>query len=154
MKYLKYLWNLLRHKWFTFIECCKLGIPWLGIIHDWSKFLPSELIPYTNHFYGRWDGASTSAFDTAWLHHQKRNRHHWQYWMLTNDDFLKGEVNIVKPVYMPRKYEKEMLADWRAASRAYTGGDNTLDWYMERRERFGWVLYPATVLWIEEQLGI
>ena len=154
MKYIRYLRKLLLHKWFVFIECCKLGIPWLGVVHDWSKFLPSEFIPYANRFCGQQDSTSASTFDTAWLHHQKRNKHHWQYWMLTNDDFLKGKVNIVKPIYMPRKYEKEMLADWRGASHAYTGGDNPLDWYMERRERFGWVLHPATVLWIEEQLGI
>jgi hypothetical protein len=24
-------------------------------------------------------------FDIAWLHHQKRNSHHWQYWLLSPD---------------------------------------------------------------------
>ena len=50
--YWKYLKAVLKHKWFVFIECRKLGIPWLGVIHDLSKFLPSEFIPYARYFYG------------------------------------------------------------------------------------------------------
>jgi len=86
---IKYLWQVLRHKWFIFIEACKLGIPWLGLIHDWSKFLPSEFFPYTRYFRG---GKSPNDephgidFDYAWLNHQRRNKHHWQYWVLMNDN--------------------------------------------------------------------
>lgn len=29
------------------------------------------------------------AFDLAWLKHQKRNPHHWQYWLLINDSSSK-----------------------------------------------------------------
>ena len=101
---IKYLWQVLRHKWFVFLEACKLGIPWLGLIHDLSKFRPSEFLPYARHFYGNypeWKTMDTwgksyyfgrtkesvkGDFDVAWLYHQKRNRHHWQYWMLTEDD--------------------------------------------------------------------
>ena len=95
----------MRHKWFVFVECCKLGIPWLGIIHDWSKFLPREFSPYARYFYGNYpkradikgdmrniisdrytaEGVKV-AFDVAWLHHQKGNRHHWQYWLLQYDN--------------------------------------------------------------------
>ena len=82
MSYLKFLWSLIRHKWYVFVECCKLGVPLLGIIHDCSKFLPSEFIPYAKHFYGK---DNKTAFDTAWLHLQRRNRHHWQYWLLQYD---------------------------------------------------------------------
>lgn len=104
-KYVKFLWSLLRHKWFVFVESCKLGIPWLGIIHDWSKFLPSEFIPYAKYFYGEYEyeklddvplfkipyDAETKEdakrnFDIAWLYHQKRNRHHWQYFILQYDN--------------------------------------------------------------------
>ena len=51
MKLLKYLKYVIKHKWYTFVECCRLGIPWLGIIHDLSKFLPSELFTYAEWFY-------------------------------------------------------------------------------------------------------
>lgn len=84
---------VVRHKWFVFVACYRLGIPWRGLVHDLSKFLPSEWIPYTNFFYGPKPSPRDStgyykptdtgdkAFDFAWLLHQKRNRHHWQWWL-------------------------------------------------------------------------
>ena len=48
-KILTYLSYLLRHKWFVFIECCKQGIFWRGLVHDCSKFLPDEFFPYAFH---------------------------------------------------------------------------------------------------------
>ena len=102
MKYLKYFKYLFIHKWFVFLECCNLGIPWLGIIHDWSKFKLNELIPYAKHFYGS-DKIATkfngdALFDLAWLLHQKRNKHHWQWWLLHEDD---GGTKIIE---MPLRY--------------------------------------------------
>ena len=32
--------------WYVFVECAKRGILWRGLIHDWSKILPSEFVPY------------------------------------------------------------------------------------------------------------
>ena len=104
-KHMKYLRYVLLHKWYVFIECCKLGIPWRGLKHDWTKFLPSEWFPYVDNFHGDkvgtgefrtlGDGSKEevmeptekikSAFDRAWNHHQKRNSHYWQYWLLTYD---------------------------------------------------------------------
>lgn len=51
-KHLRYLKYLIRHRWYVFLECCKLGIPWRGIVHNLSKFLPSEWFPYVERFYG------------------------------------------------------------------------------------------------------
>jgi len=51
-KYFEYLIYVLRHKWYVFIECCRVGIIWSGLTHDLSKFLPDEFIPYANYFYG------------------------------------------------------------------------------------------------------
>ena len=111
MKYLKYCWYVIRHKWFVFIESYKLGIPWLGIIHDWSKFLPSEFLPYANFFYGsdakqvrdetgyyKPTDTGNSEFDFAWLLHQKRNKHHWQWWILPEDD------GCIKVLEIPNRY--------------------------------------------------
>ena len=33
-----HLFRVLKHKYYVFIYCCKLGIPWQGITHDLSKF--------------------------------------------------------------------------------------------------------------------
>lgn len=160
MKHLKYLSYVLRHKWFVFIECCKLGIPWLGIIHDWSKFRPSEWFPYAEHFYGTnkkgikegrdktgyykpYD-TGDQAFDFAWLLHQKRNKHHWQWWLLPTD------AEGVKIFEMPVKYRKEMVADWRGAGRAQ-GTPDTIAWYDKNKDKMQ--LQKETRKWVEVEIG-
>ena len=157
MKYLKYLWYVIRHKWFVFIECCKLGIPWRGFVHDMSKLRPSEFFPYANFFYGKKaksvrdetgyykpSDTGDSAFDFAWLLHQKRNDHHWQWWILPTDNG--GE----KILMMPLKCCKEMLADWRGAGRAQ-GTPDVVKWYYKNKDKMR--LHPITRLWIINRLG-
>lgn len=77
---------LARHKWFVFREGRKLKVGlWALLKHDWSKFLPSEWFPYAHSFYGKRTEAVKRAFDYAWLLHQKRNPHHWQFWVVPQD---------------------------------------------------------------------
>jgi len=129
-KYWEYTKYLLKHKWFVFIECCKYGIIWRGIIHDLSKFLPSEFIPYAIYFYGTEEEKKLveKKFDRAWLLHQRRNKHHWQYWILREDE---GGIKIT---YMPVKYYTEMVCDWVGASRAIHETKNIKDWYDSNKE--------------------
>lgn len=56
-------------------------------------------------------------FKKAWLHHQKKNKHHWQYW-------LKRVNEELVPSEMPLNYIKEMLADWNAMSRKFQDKNN------------------------------
>lgn len=152
-KHLKYLSYVIRHKWFVFVECCKLGIPLLGILHDWSKLLPGEWKPYVDYFYGykrdTWPRHVRLAFDNAWNHHQKCNKHHWQYWILHEDD------GAVIPLPMPDHYRREMLADWRGAGRVWTKDpDNTRKWYLKQRMKGSQMFHPNTRDWIEKQLGV
>lgn len=144
--YLRYLRYLLRHKWYVFLECCKLGIPFRGILHDLSKFYPSEFKPYANYFYGDLKIPKvSSAFHKAWLYHQKRNKHHWQYWVLHPD---RGEPFCID---MPLTYLKEMLADWRGASRAIKGYDDTPSWYQNNKDHI--MLSDRSRKWIETNIG-
>jgi len=160
IKYIKYFNYILRHKYFVFLECCKLGIPFLGIIHDWSKFRPSEFIPYAKHFYGEkktkqkekekiegYDKSKDSEDDTfnkAWLYHIHRNKHHWQFYLLIQDE----NKNIV--LDMPIKYRKELLADWCGAGKAITGKDNTKEWYLKHKNKYQF--HPDTKKWLEFQI--
>lgn len=159
-QYLKYV---LRHKLYVFQACCKYGLVWAGVVHDLSKFLPVEWFPYVDKFYGgKWperhygdwrlwlDGKYTQPwvdrrFDEAWNHHQKVNKHHWQYWLLLEDS------GNVKPLDMPLRYRQEMLADWRGASRAITGADNTPAWYEKNKGKMQ--LHPQTRAWVEAELA-
>lgn len=165
---ISYLKNLLRHKYFVFIEACKLGIPMLGIIHDISKFLPDEFIPYSKYDFskfGKNDKGLQQSFDEAWLKHQKRNKHHWQYWVLMNDsggvirhkklpnavNYFEGEFKQVEALPMPDRYIKEMVADWRGAGRAY-GNSDTRGWYLSNKYKI--VLHPSSQSMVESLLEL
>ena len=159
MKYLKYLRYILKHKWYVFLECCKEGIIWRGIIHDISKLLPSEFFPYANHFYGgdndikkgrdksgyyKPTDTGDPAFDFAWLLHQKRNRHHWQWWVLPEDE---GGIKVLE---MSLDFRKEMLCDWRGAGLAIFGRENTKSWYKKNKHKMQ--LAPKTREWLEDKI--
>lgn len=64
-------------------------------------------------------------FDAAWNHHQKANKHHWQYWVLTND----SDEPKHQALEMPETYVREMVADWIGAGRAITGKYGVKKWY-------------------------
>lgn len=203
---IKYLGYLLRHKWYVGIECFKRGLYWRGIKHDWSKFLPSEFVPYANYFYGqpkigdtiqcsfdntgcdgtviktrenrlvggssRFDtdcfirdkhgqefwvmfyeidkilSAPKQPFDIAWNHHQKRNPHHWQYWVLMNDN---GSVEAMP---MPFEDKVEMLCDWMGAGAAIKrkapSKAETKAWFDKNRANMK--LHSSTIEWLENEL--
>jgi hypothetical protein len=161
-QYLKYV---LRHKWYVFQECLKIGVPlWIAIFHDWDKFLPDEWFPYANYFYGNIPKAKDSHlgalagmgifpytyedcerdFAKAWNAHQKRNKHHWQFWMITWD---RGETECLP---MPDIYRREMIADWHGAGRAINGTNNTLSWYLDNYYKIK--LHKDTRLWVDREL--
>jgi len=152
LKYFKYLKYVIRHKWFVFIGCLKLGwgnswffpLFYRGLIHDWSKLRPSELFPYAEHFYGNKEsinrGRDKSGYyragetdnykiDMAWLLHQKRNKHHWQWWVLHKDD------GTIKCFDMPDLYLLEMVADWYGAGRAISGKEIVGPWYESNKNK-------------------
>lgn len=168
MKYFKYLGYLLRHKWYVGVECFKRGLYWRGLVHDTSKLLPSELIPYTNFFYkqqgsdikkgrdetGYYKPTDTgdAAFDYAWFLHQKRNKHHWQWWTLPQDE------DGLKILEIPYPYNIEMICDWLGAGKAqgfFSPPDdpyqNTRTWYRKNGSKMR--LHPNTRKWIEEYIG-
>ncbi len=151
--HLRYLSYILRHKWYVFVQCCKLGIPWLGVIHDLSKFTPREWGAYARSYYAP-DGtpryAWTPEAEMARFYHQRRNRHHWQWWLYLGDTPA-DPVSV--PVPMPDRYRRELLADWRGAARALGRSEAQLvAWYVENRERIR--LHPDTRAWLERELGV
>lgn len=161
-KHWQYLKYVLRHKWFVWLALWDIYkqnlwaviLLWQGVTHDWSKFLPSEWGPYVDYFYGgpyperhygdvhgalgdKWTQPwAQERFDKAWNYHQKRHPHHWQFWVLREDD------GATKCLEMPERFVMEMLADWRGAGRAITGVDNTPQWYAKNRSKI--MLHPRT----------
>lgn len=128
MVYLKYLWYVIRHKWYVMLECWKQGLYWTGVKHDWSKFLLSEFIPYARYFYGNYPSIKDihgdqrnhihtykedieREFNMAWLLHQKRNGHHWQWYILAEDTvvvFEYSDINIFIRREWPMKREYKL----------------------------------------------
>ncbi len=145
-RYTSYLKYVLRHKWFVFLACFEMRVPiWIAILHDWDKFLPDEFIPYARCFY-KPDGSKQykEAFlPFAWNHHQKRNKHHWQYWLLTWD---RGETVALE---MPDLWRREMIADWIGAGKAL-GKPDTLAWYEANKDKM--ILHPKTHEWVKATL--
>lgn len=145
--YLKYV---LRHKWFVFLWCMRIGCigPVRAILHDWDKFLPDEWFAYVNTFYNP-DGSKQykegPEFALAWRLHQIRNKHHWQYWLLTWD---RGET-VALP--MPHTHIYEMVADWQGAGQAITGKADSRGWYEKNKEKM--ILHPKTRAFVEYLLS-
>ena len=133
-----------RHKWFVFRAGLKTKAPiWRLLIHDWSKLTPSEWFPYVDRFYGGYK--NDLQFNAAWLHHQHRNPHHWQHWVLREDD---GDTF---PISMPYQLVREMVADWMGAGRAITGKWEVWNWYEENKDRM--VLHSETRRSVEQLIS-
>lgn len=150
-QYLKYV---LRHKWYVLLAGVRLGVPLVTLIlHDWDKFMPDEWFAYRRRYFGDGDYQSQinealedPRYQMAWHLHQKRNKHHWQWWMTPKDD---GTFRLLP---MSDKYRREMLADWKGAGRAITGRDDTANWYRANYDNIQ--LHPETRLWIDMELGV
>lgn len=163
--YFKYGWYVIKHKYFVMLECWKYGLIWRGIIHDMSKFRPSEFIPYAKFFYGKDKPLRDSirdesgyykpyntgcdAFDRAWTRHCRRNSHHFQYWAMCRDgDDIEGKG--VFPVEFPNKDVIEMVCDWYGASRAQKATKGVDFWYKKNKNKL--VLHPNTRKEVERLL--
>lgn len=112
-----YFWLTIKHKWFVFIEGLRCGANVLDLLtHDLSKFGLKEYRHYQRQFFG--NGDQPLNFSYAWLHHQKYNKHHWEYWVpVTGHN--RGGYKDLQSLPMPKKYVAEMVADWMGAGWAY-----------------------------------
>ncbi|WP_223702913.1 DUF5662 family protein [Sutcliffiella deserti] len=109
----RYFLYILNHKLNVLVECWNEGLYIQGIIHDWSKFSPKEFFPYAKKFFytGDKNDGDELKWQYAWLHHQHKNKHHWEYWVVN--------ANTKHSLPMPRKYLMEMVCDWRSFSRRW-----------------------------------
>ena len=124
-----------KHRFKVFKLCCKAGIPLRGLMHDLSKYSPTEFFESVKYYNGTYSPISNSkkenGYSKAWLHHKGRNKHHHEYWY----DYAAPEKTPV----MPYKYTAEMICDTLAAGMTYQGknwtNDYQLKYYLEDRKR-------------------
>ena len=93
--------------------------------HDVSKSDPEEYDAYDNYFYRNKSFENTRNFNLAWLHHIHVNPHHWQYWVLINDEPKEGTICLD----MPYNYIIEMICDWCSFSFKTGNLSEIFNWY-------------------------
>ena len=110
-----------KHRFLVFKLSCKAGIPWRGLVHDLSKYSPTEFFESVKYYTGDkspiMGAKKDKGYSNAWLHHKGRNKHHFEYWIDLN-------APIKTPV-IPYKYTVEMICDTLAAGLTYQGKN----WY-------------------------
>ena len=92
--------------------------------HDLSKWQDEEYKAYDKYFYGKEKTKEVEeAFNFAWLHHIHNNPHHWQHWVLINDE------DGTHALEMPEEYVVEMFCDHWAFSHKSGNLYEIFDWY-------------------------
>ena len=116
-KFFKHLHRVNEHRFRVFCLCCKLGIPFQGLMHDLSKYSPVEFWEGVKYIDGDYSPIrnckQVNGYSKAWLHHKGRNKHHYEYWF----DY----ATPVETPPMPFKYFLELICDNMAAGMTYQG---------------------------------
>lgn len=145
MKAWKHFQTITRHKWLVLCGCFRVGLYRQGIVHDLSKYSPTEFRVGARYYQGvRSPNAAEreeKGFSEAWIHHKGRNPHHYEYWT-----DMHPVSRTYEPVPMPRKYFVEMIMDRRAACMVYQGenyrDDSALNYFDKSREKI--LMHPET----------
>ena len=149
--------TITKHRHMVIRHCFKAGIPIRGLLHDLSKYSPTEFIPGAKYYTGTKspnEGERDEyGYSRAWLHHKGRNRHHYEYWI---DYSTKEIAGGMAPAPMPVKYVAEMLMDRIAACKVYNGAQYTdaapLAYYSKGRENA--FIHPQTKELLERLLNM
>ncbi|MBR4575289.1 MAG: catalase [Lachnospiraceae bacterium] len=111
--------------------CFRVGLYMQGLLHDLSKYSPSELFAGARYYQGYRSPNNaereSKGYSEAWIHHKGRNKHHYEYWTDYKPGGGEGEGHLILPVRMPKRYLVEMYVDRVAASATYNKGHFTYD---------------------------
>jgi len=115
-------------------EKATLEVALANFDHDDSKYSVEEYDAYDKYFYGgNRSYKVVQDFNYAWLHHIHNNPHHWQYWVLLEDDPESGMP--YKALEIPMSYIFEMIADWWSFSWKSGNLFEIFNWYAEHRSK-------------------
>lgn len=145
--------TITKHRHKVIAHCIKAGIPWQGLRHDLSKYMPSEFLPGARYCTGTRSPnegeRETQGYSLAWMHHKGRNRHHFEYWTDYNP-----ETRQIEPVKMPLRFVVEMFCDRVAASKIYQGEnykpDSALKYFLKGKAHRK--IHPETSKLLEKLL--
>ena len=159
-KVLGHLGTVSEHKLLVMKHCFAVGLYRQGILHDLSKFSPTEFLNGCRYYQNGKRSPNNAereekGYSEAWMHHKGRNKHHYEYW---NDYITKPAEGVfpVASVKMPRRYVAEMLMDRIAASKTYLKEQYTrhrqLQYYYHGMGKA--LLHPETAKELERMLRI
>ena len=158
MHFIGHFKTITRHKILVAKGCFKLGLYYQGIMHDMSKYSPTEFLVGVKYYQGTASPNNAERMEEgismSWLHHKGRNKHHFEYWI---DYSMPGsEGPLLIGMKMPLRYVVEMFMDRIAASKTYQGEAyrnwHPLEYYEKGAARLGKMIHPDTAKLLHELL--
>ncbi len=154
VKWVEHLKTINHHKKLVMELCFRLGLYGQGIMHDLSKYSPTEFLVGAKYFQGNRSPNAAEREDkgytSAWLHHKGRNKHHIEYWI----DYGLDEGSTMIGMKMPVRYVVEMFCDRVAASKTYKGSSykdsDPYNYYL--RSKAHYIIHPQTAQLLEKML--
>ena len=141
MKILKHFSTVFRHRHQVIRNATHVGLFFHCLRHDLSKYSPTEFFTSAKYYQGTSspvfkEREENGMFSNIALHHLKRNKHHWEYWV----DFYRGNI-VIKT--MPYKFALEAVIDILAASQIYSktkskdfNGKEAVQYYEEKSKHY------------------
>lgn len=157
------MWNWLghlrtihHHKMLVMQGCFALGLYRQGLLHDLSKYSPTEFLVGAKYYTGSHspnDGERRDrGYSLSWLHHKGRNKHHFEYWIDYAVDEHSGPGMV--GMKMPVNYVVESFVDRVAASKNYQRDryqdDSAWNYYLRGRDHL--IIHPQTQALLEFML--
>ena len=147
---IKHFRTITEHRHKVMLGCFKVGLIRQGLLHDLSKYSPTEFLQGAKYWQGTRSPNAVArekdGYSTAWMHHKGRNKHHYEYW---TDLSLETKESVAMP--MPTRYMVESFIDRIAACKIYRGKDyqdgDGLAYLMRTEERK--LLNPETYRQLE-----
>jgi hypothetical protein len=117
--------TITRHKNLVLVGCFKVGLYRQGLLHDLSKYGPTEFLVGCRYYQGTRSPNNAErkdkGYSSAWLHHKGRNKHHMEYWIDYGDaeDAVDRSHCGMTGMKMPVRYVVEMFIDRISACKNY-----------------------------------
>lgn len=118
--------------------------------HDESKYSEYEYEKYDRYFYpveGEDNSNADVLLNYAWLHHIHENKHHWQHYVLFNDDPEMGAIALKMPI----QYVIEMVCDWWSFGWKDNNKYKVFKWYERNKDHI--IIHEETRKYVEDLLG-
>ena len=95
--------TITQHKQKVMHYCFRIGLYKQGLLHDLSKYTPSEFLVGCKYYQGNRSPNNAESEDTgvstAWIHHKLRNKHHYEHWV---DYSINDPEHVFMGAKMPR----------------------------------------------------